>query len=434
MAAIISHTRPGSIAGELGLKKGDEIILINGNRLRDIIDYEYLSSDGQVTLLARTSRGLEEFDIEKDEGESLGIDFADALFDKVRTCGANCVFCFERQLPEGLRPSLKMRDDDYRLSFLYGCYVTLGNLREEDTERIVGQRLSPLYVSVHATDHALRQQLIGKKLPDITEQLRYFISRGISFHCQAVICPGLNDGSSLRKTIEDLSELHPGAISLALVPVGLTEHREGLPHISPVTPEDARAVIDTAEGYAARFRDSLGTSFVWCADEFYLKAGRPIPDGDFYEDYAQYENGIGLVRDFLDDAEKGVRALDRLDLRGMTVGLVTGRSFAGILEGLDLGENRSSFRIISPENTLFGKTVTVTGLLSGKVIASELQGCDLAVIPSVCLSDNGVFLDELTPGDVERMSGVPVMITGPYLSEMARQLKKHLASARKRKK
>ncbi|MBR4749566.1 MAG: DUF512 domain-containing protein [Abditibacteriota bacterium] len=431
MAAIISNTRPGSIARELGLKKGDEIILLNGVRLRDVIDYEFLSSDEQVTLLARTGRGLEEFDIEKDEGESLGIDFADALFDKVRTCGANCVFCFERQLPEGLRPSLKMRDDDYRLSFLYGCYVTLGNLREEDTDRIVSQRLSPLYVSVHATDHALRQRLIGKKLPDIMEQLRYFISSGISFHCQAVICPGLNDGAYLQKTIEDLSGLHPGAISLALVPVGLTEHREGLPHIDPVTREDACRVIDMAEGYAARFRETLGTSFVWCADEFYLKAGRPLPPGDFYEDYAQYENGIGLVRDFLDNADKGIRALDRLDLRGKTVGLVTGKSFAGILKGLDLGKNRSSFRIIDPENTLFGKTVTVTGLLSGRVIAARLQGCDLAVIPSVCLSDDGVFLDDLTPEDVERLSGVPVIITRPYLAEMARQIKKHFDSARK---
>ncbi len=426
MAAVIAKVKRGSIAEELGLRKGDEIITVNGSALRDIIDYEFRTSEESVTLLARTGRGLEEFDIEKDPGESLGLEFREALFDKVRTCGANCMFCFERQLPPGLRPSLRMRDDDYRLSFLYGCFVTLGNLREEDTLRIAEQRLSPLYVSVHATDHSLRQTLLGKKVPDIITQLRGFIDKGICFHCQAVICPGLNDGDALVRTIEDLAALHPGTLSLALVPVGLTKYREGLPELKPVDRDKACEIIDTAEAFQQRFLKTLGTRFVWCADEFYIKAQRPLPPDEAYEDYPQYENGIGLVRDFLEDAKKGVKALDRLDLEGLDIALITGRSFEPLLRSLDLGRNRDRFRIRSADNLLFGSSVTVTGLLPGKIIRELVKDCRLAVIPSVCISDNGVFLDDLTPEDITRATGVPVIISGPLISDMARRLKKYL--------
>ncbi|MBP5274730.1 MAG: DUF512 domain-containing protein [Abditibacteriota bacterium] len=426
MAAIISKVKPGSIARELSLAKGDEIISVNGARLRDIIDYEYLTDDENVLLLARTKRGLEEFDIEKEAGESLGIEFENAIFDRIKTCGANCVFCFERQLPEGLRPSLKMRDDDYRLSFLYGCYVTLGNLKPEDTGRIISQRLSPLYVSVHAADHALREKLLGKKVPDIISQLSYFIEHGITFHCQAVICPGLNDGPQLEKTIKDLAGLYPGAASLALVPVGLTKHRNGLPQITPVDKAKAAEIIDTARAYGEGFKKTLGTRFVFCADEFYIKAEKPFPETDYYEDYLQYENGIGLVRDFLDNAPKGVKALDRLELSGKRIAIITGKSFEAIMRKTDLGKNKNSFEIVPCENVLFGKTVTVAGLLSGKDIQKNLRGFDAAVIPSVCISDEGVFLDDLTPGELERRTGISIIISKPSLYDMAAKIKKYL--------
>lgn len=421
MPCIISEVIEDTIASDLGLMPGDEIISVNGHIINDIIDYRFYTNEEYVEVSMIHNGKPEIFEIEKDYEDDLGIEFEDILFDKLKVCGANCIFCFERQLPKGLRKSLTLRDDDYRLSFYNGNFITLANLKESDIERIIEQRLSPLYVSVHTVDEELREKIIGRKFPPFMETIKRLTDNGICLHTQVVACPGINDGEKLLETINVLGAMYPKILSLAVVPVGLTEHRENLPKINPYTKDEANSVLDLVESKQKEFREKYDTKFVWASDEFYIKAKREIPNNEFYEDYSQIENGIGLVRDFIEWSQEGVEAFNKLKLKNnIKLSFVTGVSFYPYLKSVldKINNNKLSVNLYEIQNELFGKTVTVTGLLCGRDIINQLKDKDMGdylMIPEICLNDNNVFLDDLTVEDIEKALNIKVVLEETYL-------------------
>ena len=420
----IAGIEPGGIASEVGMEVGDEIISVNSSPVPDYLAYRYLIASEEVTLLVKKkSGGIAEIEIEKDEDDDLGI-IAPPM--RVRACNNHCVFCFVEQMPGGLRRSLYVKDEDYRHSFLYGNYVTMTTMKDEDFARIIRERLSPLYVSVHATDDSLRRFLLGNcKAPSIMEGIKKLTDSGIVLHTQAVVAPGINDGAALIKTTEDLAALYPKVQSLAVVPVGLTKHREKLYPLRTFTKSEAGKLLDGLEPLRKKYRRKFGVNFVYPSDEFYLKGQWPFPPVKEYDGYPQMDNGVGLVRDFLDEFKK----TSTFSLRkekvakrngGENLLLITGKSFAPILkeiaEGIEAKVKNLKLRVLPVKNNLFGEKVTVTGLLSGKDIIAALKGkkADAAIIPSVTMRDGaGVFLDDLTPEDVERETGLKIIMIEP---------------------
>jgi putative radical SAM enzyme (TIGR03279 family) len=429
----ISGIKAGSIADELGLAPGDALLEVNGKPVSDIIDLSFALADEYVELLVAHPDGEEElFEIEKDYDQDLGIEFASAVFDRVRPCANKCVFCFVDQMPKGMRESLYVKDDDYRLSFLYGNFITLTNLIPRDIARIRRLHLSPLYVSVHATDGHVRAALLGNpRAQDIMDRLRALVAEGIELHTQVVLCPGLNDGPILERTIADLYTLAPGVLSLAIVPVGLTRHREKCPPLRGFTPEEAAGVIETVAAWQRRCRTETGASFVYLADEFYLAGGRPIPEYDHYDGFPQLENGVGIVRSFLAEwAETAVTAAGYRDL--LRIDVVCGASAAVVLAPLlaGLALPNLDVRLVKAENAFFGPAVTVTGLLTGADIIAALRAAggqrDGIIIPGVALrKGENIFLDGLTPDDIAAALGSPVRA-----AHFAADLKNQLAAWR----
>ncbi|MCM0084484.1 DUF512 domain-containing protein [Geomonas sp. Red32] len=411
---IVERVMPGSIADELEIEPGDRLLSINGEPLRDIIDYNYLGSDEALVLEVEKADGeLWELEVERDEGEPLGIIFPAPA---PARCGNQCVFCFVHQLPKGLRAPLYVKDEDYRLSFLYGNYVTLANIGREEIERIKEQRLSPLYISVHATDVELRERLLGKKgiLP-ILDILKELADARIVMHTQIVLCPGLNDGEAFAKTVGDLAALHPSIASLAVVPVGLTSHRKRLPLLTPVDEPFAAAFVAEWGAKAAELEERLGEPFLFLADEFYLKGNVPFPPLESYGDLPQIENGVGMIPLFLSQAEDVLDEAEKVEPLAATV--VTGHSpyrhLAEFLERLSAATG-AAIRPVAIDNRLFGPSVTVTGLVCGKDIIAALKGeplGDLILVPDVMLKEGeGVFLDDLTVEDLERELGTAVEV------------------------
>ena len=411
---LIQGITAGSLADELGLEPGDRLVAIDGHPLRDIIDYSYYTALDEELLLevAKADGELWELEIEREPGEPLGLTFAAP---QPARCRNNCVFCFVHQLPKGLRKPLYVKDEDYRLSFLNGNYVTLANLKPTEVQRIVAQRLSPLYISVHATNPALREQLLGRQgIPPILEQLRQLADARIAMHTQVVLCPGLNDGPELERTVADLAALHPAVQSLAIVPLGLTRHRRGLPQLTPVEGDYARHVVETWQPQARALNKQLGEPFLFLADEFFLKAGLPFPAFKEYGDLPQIENGVGLVPLFLRDAARVLRTARPMPRCKLTV--VTGVSaFGFVAEFLaKLGEKTGvEIRVVAVENRLFGESVTVCGLVAGNDIVSALQGVDIGsalLVPDVMLKEGeGVFLDDVALGEVGERLGCRVV-------------------------
>ncbi len=294
----ITEVAPEGIGAELELAAGDVILAINGSPVRDLIDFHLLSQDAELLIeIRKPGDEIWDLHVEKDPGEDLGLQVEHP---EPTQCGNNCIFCFVHQLPRGMRSTLYIKDEDYRYSFLYGAYVTLTNIEESEIERIIEQRLSPLYVSVHATDDQLREKMLGSQAPSIMALLRRLVEAGIEIHTQIVLCPGVNDGAALEKSIEDLHALYPGVASLAVVPVGLTGYRERLPQLRIPTPEEARSVLTTIEAYQNKFLSASRSRFVFAADEFYLKAEKDFPPLQDYEELAQIENGVGLIPLFRD--------------------------------------------------------------------------------------------------------------------------------------
>lgn len=429
--AIIHDIRPGSLGEEIGLQPGDRILAVDGQPLRDILDYRYFCSDDSFTLeVLRPDGELWEFEIEKGPWEDLGVDFEDDIFDGLRRCKNRCVFCFLTQMPRGLRRSLYLRDDDYRLSFLHGNFITLTGMTDLELERIISQRLSPLYVSVHSTNEDVRRRLFGtSRAGGIMPYLRRLTESGIEIHAQLVLCPGINDGPILEESLRDLLKLGESLLSVGAVPVGLTKYRDPSSGLRVFTPEEASRVIKQIDSFRGGSRRLFGSTRLYAADEFFVLSGRRIPSRGYYEGFPQLENGIGLIRRFLDSAARRARSLPRELTPGRRVTVVTGCSAAQTLGGV-LETYRAikglSIDLVAVENRFFGPTVTVAGLLTGQDILEALlraDPSDRALIPSACLKDGGhLFLDDFSLDELSSRANRTVLAVQPTGPELARAI------------
>jgi putative radical SAM enzyme (TIGR03279 family) len=400
---------PGSLAERIGLQPDDTIFEINGKPLLDPIDFQFQAANIGRRVSIKTQRGLRTF--VRREWESFGLEFEPI---EPLTCQNNCVFCFVHQNPARVRPSLHIKDEDYRLSFLFGNYLTLTNVDENEMQRIIDQRLSPLYISVHATEPSLRARMLGNPEYDgFLEKVERLVVAGITLHGQVVLCPGWNDGEHLDRTIADMVKLHPGVGSLAVVPVGLTRHRKNLPGLKPFTPEIARHTIGHVSRVQRELKRKLGTPFVFLGDEIYIMAKQTLPPLSHYRDFPQIENGVGMVRTFLKQFDAAVRKKAKPGRARGTV--CTGKIFHPYLEesvrrlGLDL-------KVVAIESRFWGPGIGVAGLLTGSDFISALLGKvygDFVVLPSESMiGDDYLFLDDLTLKDVEKELGVEVVPSG----------------------
>ncbi len=414
--AIITSVVPGSVADEAGLRPGDRLLAIDGVPLRDVIDVQILTAEPEFTFIVeRRGRRLERY-AERRYGQPLGLNFADLLFDgAIRRCRNNCEFCFVTQMPPGMRSTLYVKDDDYRLSFLHGNYVTLTNLAPEDWERIEEQYLSPLYVSIHATEPGVRVGLMANPAASpILEQLERLVDAGVEIHTQAVLVPGRNDGPHLDRTVADLAELHPGVVDLSVVPVGLTRHHAA--GLRPYTDAEAAAVLEQLRGWQERLREELGVAFVYPSDEWYLRAGKPVPPLRAYDGLlpALIENGVGMVRRFTDAREALFAALAPL---GGPQSWITGTLFAPLLGELARDFTKATgvqVEVIPIANRAFGETVTVAGLLTvGDVLAAleERSPGEVIVMPEeIFRGPERQALDEGSVAAVARATGRRVVV------------------------
>jgi putative radical SAM enzyme (TIGR03279 family) len=392
----VSRVVAESIAQEIGIVPGTELHTVNGRALADFLDWEFLTADDELVIEARLPDGEAViYEIERPEGESLGVELEAPT---VRRCANRCEFCFIEGLPKGLRKNLYIRDDDYRLSFAYGNFATLSNMKERDEQRIIEYRLSPLYVSVHATPWDARRVLLNNpKVPNILDQLTRLATHGIQFHCQMVIVPGLNDGAVLEQSLTDLWELRDAVISVAVVPVGLTQFSH-LYTGESMSADRARDLLAVVNRWAAHAQADRTEPWVYGSDELYLLAGIELPPSSHYGDYAQIENGVGAVTSLRERVREGAPSLPRLE--GRRIGVVTGTSMAPLMPDL-LSQLESStgaqFVLIPTVNSLFGPTTTTAGLLVGADIRRALEGrtdLHLALIPAETINDAGLFLDD----------------------------------------
>jgi putative radical SAM enzyme (TIGR03279 family) len=392
----VSRVEPGSVAAKLGIVPGMQLRAVNGRELADFIDWEFLSAEDAFVLDAASPDGTAvALDVTRPEGEPFGIELEPPT---VRRCANRCEFCFIEGLPKGLRKPLYVRDDDYRLSFAYGNFATLSNLKDRDFERIIEYRLSPLYVSVHATPWEARKVLLNNpRVPNVVEQLTRLKDGGIQYHCQMVVVPGLNDGDVLEASLQDLWNLGDAALSVALVPVGVTQFSH-LYTGKPMDAENAGRILDAVHRWEARALAERGDRWVFGSDELYLLAGIELPGPEHYGDYSQIENGVGAVTSLRERVAEGLGELPRLD--GKRIGVVTGTSMAALMPPLleRIAERTgATFELIPAVNSLFGPTTTTAGLLVGADIRRALDGradLDLALIPAECINDAGVFLDD----------------------------------------
>lgn len=406
----ILSVQPGSMAERAGLSPGDEILDINGGIARDEIDLMYYGSEEHVRYTVR--RGVTDFTVNFEGAGDPGIEFEPMRY---MSCKNRCVFCFVDQNPPGMRTPVYFKDEDFRLSFLHGSYVTLTALNESHLRRIEEQRLSPLYVSVHVTDPAVRKTLLGIYRDDhLLEKIDRLIGAGIILHTQVVVCPGMNDCDVLSRTVGDLSLRFPGIASIAVVPVGLTRHRQGLVPLQPVGRECALETIELVDNLREECLSNNGVGFVYCADEWYIKAGCEVPGTGYYDDFPQIENGVGMVRDFLEAASSLGRRLRRKRVRKGRYILVTGVSMSASIEEFSHRLNRIpgfDVRAVTVRNRFYGDTVTVSGLLTGGDILDALKGTvrgETVVLPPNCLNDDGVFLDDVSPQYLAEKLGVEV--------------------------
>ena len=421
MAHRIVSVDAGSPAEALGLRAGDELLAVNGEYVGDVVDDEALCAERYVRLLVRRDGKQTEYGVEKDEYEPLGLNFAQPLMSSTRLCCNRCLFCFVDQLPQNARPSLRVKDDDWRMSMMMGNYVTLTNVSDRELSRIIRRHASPLYISVHAMDPDLRSRILGTprgaRLP---AQLQKLAEGGIEFHTQAVLCPGVNDGAALEETIAALADMYPAARSLALVPVGLTGHREGLRPLRKYTRAQAQAVLDIAGRWRQKLLSRFGTRFVFPSDEFYLAADAPLPAGEEYEDYDQIDDGVGMLRlleSEFDEAYRELPAAMQTSGGGVKLMVACGVSAGPFLARMLAARpvTGASVSVRPLENGFFGASVTVSGLLTGGDLIRGLQNEDCAaVLITVCMLRDGenVFLDDMTLEEVSRALGKPVIPVG----------------------
>jgi len=421
--ALITNVLPDSIAAEIGFEPGDAIVAINGTRPRDLIDYQFLCADEVLELEVLDTAGKSHsVEIEKDYDDDLGLEFETALFDGLIQCNNRCPFCFIDQQPPGKRQSLYLKDDDYRLSFLYGSYLTLTNLTQKEWDRIEQMRLSPLYVSVHATEPDIRRRLLkNQRAGQILEQLKWFQERRLQIHAQVVVCPGINDGIHLERTLLDLAQFHKGEVpavaSAAVVPVGLTRFRPTEDELTSVSREKAEEVIRQVQQLQEKFRQQLGSTFAWLADEWFLIARQDLPPESHYEDYPQIGNGVGSIRQFLKQfqdiaSEKLPPRLDTHRSFTWVVGNAVEQAFQPLIQQLNSVQGLD-VRLAALRSNYWGQEITVTGLLTGQDLLKGLQGKDLGeaiLLPSLMLKQNDTrFLDDMTVEELARQLETPIL-------------------------
>jgi len=429
---VVSGVRPGSLAEEAGIEAGDAIVSVGGRVLRDVVDLQFYQAEHEVEVHVRKANGLDELLVfEKDIDEDLGLKFEHATWDEVTLCNNNCFFCFLKGLPKGMRKSLYVKDDDYRLSFLHGNFVTLTNLTEGDWERLEEQRLSPLNVSVHATELDLRRQMLGnERAPDVLEQLRRLGSLGLVAHTQIVLCPGVNDGVHLDRSVRDLSTLYPTVQTVSVVPVGASPKledwslsRDGIELVRP-TPEYAKEAVRQVRELQKENRARHGKTIVQCSDEYYVTSGQPVPSAAHYDGFPQYENGIGMVRTMLRDWQATHRRLEREPRRerlaGKRVVIGCGALIAPVLSEMaaemsDMTGAKVAVKAVS--NAVFGERVNVSGLLCGQDYIRELGGMepDCYILPRASLDYFGrQFLDSMSIEQVEEKLGAPLTFASQW--------------------
>lgn len=420
--AKISGVIPDSIAAEVGFEIGDALLSINGNRPRDLIDYQFLCADEFLTLEVLDRQGkTHRIEIEKDYHEDLGLEFETALFDGLIQCNNKCPFCFIDQQPEGKRETLYYKDDDYRLSFLYGSYLTLTNLTSKEWQRIEKMHISPLFVSVHATEPDLRIRLLkNPRAGQILDHLKWLQARQLQIHAQVVVCPNINDGIHLERTLLDLVSFHQGDVpcveSIAVVPVGLTRFRPQEDELIPVSQEKAREVIEQVQTLQKQFCQELGSNVVWLADEWFLIARVDLPPQSHYEDYPQIGNGVGSIRQFIRDFQKTAKKLLPAQITPSrrliwVVGNAVEQAFQPLVKQLN-NRRGLTVELVALNSDYWGQEITVTGLLTGQDILKGLQGKNLGdgvLLPSLMLKHGeSVFLDDLTLETVINQLGVPI--------------------------
>ena len=418
MSAIITKIDPRSPAEKAGLQIGETLLTCGGRAIRDVLDYKFYTYDPQLTLEVQGKDGAKRaVKIRKHEGQDLGLEFETYLMDAQKGCANRCVFCFIDQLPRGMRQSLYFKDDDARLSFLLGNYITMTNLSDEDADRIIRMKISPLNISVHTTDPQLRTKMLGN--PNGGSSLRHleaFAKAGVKIHAQVVACPGWNDSDHLKKTLADLSAMYPSVESVAVVPVGITKHRQGLTPLTPVGEKEARDMIEIIDAQRAVNLKRYDTAIVTAADEMYLKAHLPMPGPDYYEGYLQLDNGVGLMSLFEEEL-RGALLMEDEDREAPTpFTIACGMAAAPFMERM-VGLIREkcpglSGKVIGIRNEFFGETVDVSGLVTGGDLLKQLKGNlngGRLLLPIVMLRDKqNVFLDDVTPQDLERELGVSV--------------------------
>lgn len=416
---IISRIEPGSIAEELELEPGDVLVSVNGQPVQDVFDYQYLTNEEYLEILVRKPDGEEwELEIEKEFEEDLGIEFENGLMDDYRSCRNKCMFCFIDQLPKGMRETLYFKDDDSRLSFLQGNYVTLTNMSDEDIERVIRYHLEPVNISFHTMNPGLRCKMLNNRFAgEALEKAKRFYEAGITMNGQIVLCKGVNDGAELEYSIRELSGFLPYLQSVSVVPVGLTRHREGLYPLEPFTKEDAKEVLNLIHGWQERLLKEQGTHFVHAGDEWYLLAGEEIPAEDTYDGYLQLENGVGMVRLLENEVEEELELLHG-DERERTVTIATGKLAAPLLTRLteQIAQKFPQVKtnVIPIENRFFGERITVAGLLTGQDLKNQLLeqelGEELLLTEHMLRDGECVFLDDMTVDELSGALQVPVTI------------------------
>ena len=418
MENIIKSIDPGSPLRHRAAP-GDRLIAINGHKVLDVLDYKFYAYDTRLDVELRRPDGTEyRVELRKPEGGDLGVDFESYLMDRPRPCANNCVFCFIDQLPPGMRPTMYFKDDDARLSFLLGNYITLTNLSPREIQRIIDLHVSPVNVSVHTTNPELRVRMLkNRRAGECVEIMRRFAAGGIVMNCQIVCCPGWNDGAELQRTMEDLAAMYPAVHSVSIVPLGVTKFREGLEPLKPFTPEHAGETIDQVTAFGDLCVEKYGTRIFWCGDEMYLSAGRELPPDEFYEEHTQLENGVGMLRLMETEFRSALKLSDEPD--GVPFAIATGTAAAPFFEGL-LALAKEKYpkldgRVYAIQNDFFGHTITVAGLVTGQDLIAQLKdkylGARLFVSQNMLRRQEMDFLDDVTLEQAVKALGVPIYPT-----------------------
>lgn len=418
MSTAITHVQPGSIAQRLGLVAGDKLVSIAGEPIIDQIDYQALTAQERFDMMVEDAGGqTRTVHVRKEDWEPLGLTLDQTIVSKPRPCRNHCIFCFIDQMPPGMRKTLYVKDDDWRLSLMMGNYITMTNIDDHELDRIIRRKVSPLFVSVQCTDPDMRVKLLrNPNAAKIMDNLRLLKANGIRFHAQMVLCPGWNDGEILKKSLEDLEALRPAVQSIALVPIGLTKFRDGLPYIKPYNKQMAADLIESVKPYQERFLREIGTRLVFPADEFYCLSGLPLPTDEEYEDYPQIENGVGMLRMFETDLEYAVEDLPMTETPPRRICIATGTSVAPFLREL---ANKHAPRGTTVEvrpivNKFFGESVTVTGLITGQDLVAQcqdVQADEILIVRSMIRAEGDLFLDNMSVDEVRAKLPCPLKIT-----------------------